>query len=160
MVREQKMYLLFLLFWILLNGKLNLEIFLFGIVISAAIYWFICRYMDYSVKKDIMLIKSTGILFWFLIVLIREIFWANWNVLKLVYSVKYEPEPAIVYFTADFKTGLAKVLLANSITLTPGTISVSVEGDRYCVHCLDKTFSEGIESSDFVRILHRLEANW
>ena len=154
------MYFLFLLFWILLNGKLNLEIFLFGIGISTAVYWFICRYMDYSVKKDIMLAKSLGILLYYMIVLIREIFWANWNVLKLVYSVKYEPEPAIVYFTATFKTGLARVLLANSITLTPGTISVSVEGDRFCVHCLDKTFSQGIESSDFVRILHKMEADW
>jgi len=153
------MYILFLLFWILLNGKVNMEILLFGIVISGAVYWFTCRFLDYSIRKDILLIRKLGILIWFFIILMKEIFLANWNVLKLVYSVKYQPEPALVYFKVPFKTKLARVLLANSITLTPGTISVSVEGDEFCVHCLDRTFSEGIESSDFVRILHRLEAD-
>ena len=48
-------------------------------------------------------------------------------------------------------------MLANSITLTPGTITVSLEGDTYCVHCLDKSMAEGIESSIFVQKLHRIE---
>ena len=151
------MFILFFLFWVVLNGKLNMEIVLFGLAISAAVYWFSCRYLDYSIRKDLILLKKSGILVWFFLVLMKEIFWANWNVLKLVYSVKYEPEPAVVYFKASFRTRIARVLLANSITLTPGTISVSAEGDEFCVHCLDKTFSEGIESSDFVRILHRFE---
>ena len=90
------MYILFLLFWILLNGKVNMEILLFGIVISGAVYWFTCRFLDYSIRKDILLIRKLGILIWFFIILMKEIFWANWNVLKLVYSVKYQPEPALV----------------------------------------------------------------
>lgn len=53
---------------------------------------------------------------------------------------------------------MAKVILANSITLTPGTITVSVEGDVFCVHCLDKELAEGIENSVFVQLLERMEA--
>ena len=48
------MFLLFLLFWILLNGKLNLEIFLFGVCISLAVYLFCCRFLGYSPKKDLV----------------------------------------------------------------------------------------------------------
>ena len=68
-----------------------------------------------------------------------------------------------MYFDTDFKTGLARVLLANSITLTPGTITVSVEDDRFCVHCLDKELAEGMETSVFVKLLKEMEdmeAKW
>ena len=50
------------------------------------------------------------------------------------------------------------MLLANSITLTPGTITVSVEGDRFCVHYLDKELADGVEDSVFVELLKEMEA--
>ena len=152
------MFLLFLGFWILLNGRFTWEIFLFGLGVSAAVYWFICRFMDYSLRKDLLLFKNAGLFLWFLGVLLREIARANLGVLKLILSPKYEPEPALVYFKSDLRTGIGKVLLANSITLTPGTITVSVEGNEFCVHCLDKEMAEGIEDSVFVHIIRRMEA--
>ena len=79
-------------------------------------------------------------------------------VLKIIISPELQPEPAIVYFDTDFKTGIAKVFLANSITLTPGTITVSVEENRFCVHCLDKELAEGLEDSVFVELLREMEA--
>ena len=152
------MFLLFLAFWIILNGRFTWEIFLFGLVVSAAVYWFICRFMDYGLRKDFLLLKNAGLFVLFLGVLIREIARANLGVLRLILSPKYLPEPALVYFKTDLKSGICKVLLANSITLTPGTITVSVEGDEFLVHCLDKEMAEGIEDSEFVRILRRTEA--
>ena len=53
---------------------------------------------------------------------------------------------------------MAKVVLANSITLTPGTITVSVENDSFCVHCLDRELAEGMEDSVFVELLLEMEA--
>lgn len=154
------MYVLLLGFWVLLNGKITLEILLFGLVIAAAVYFFMCRFMDYSFHKDLLLAISTGKLLLYFLVLIREIAIANWNVLKLVYSPEYVPDPAIVRFKADLRSGFAKVLLANSITLTPGTITVSVTGNEFCVHCLDVSYAEGIEESVFVRQLRRMEEDW
>ncbi|MCD2491364.1 Na+/H+ antiporter subunit E [Lacrimispora sp. NSJ-141] len=152
------MYLIFLSFWIMLNGRFTWEIFLFGLAISAAVYFFICRFMDYSLRKDFLLYKNTGLFLTFLGVLVKEIAKANLNVLRLILSQKYRPEPALVYFKTDLKSSICKVLLANSITLTPGTITVSVEGNEFCVHCLDKDMAEGIEESDFVRLLRKMEA--
>ena len=48
---------------------------------------------------------------------------------------------------------------ANSITLTPGTITVSLTDNEYTVHCLDKELAEGISSSVFVKLLTKLEAS-
>ena len=89
--------------------------------------------------------------------LVEEIAKANLSVLKLILSPDVEPEPARVYFTSGLQTGAAKVILADSITLTPGTITVSVEGDRFCVHCLDWEFAEGMEASVFVTYLEEME---
>lgn len=154
------MYIVFVLFWILLNGRFDIEILVFGLVISGAVYAFLCRFLGYSFKKDLCLLKSSGLLLWYALVLIKEIVEANFKVLRFVYSPKYIPEPAICYFRTDLHSGFAKVLLANSITLTPGTITVSVHGDEFCVHALDTSLAEGIEEGGFVHILRKMEALW
>ena len=66
-------------------------------------------------------------------------------------------EPVIVRFRVDLETELARVILANSITLTPGTITVLLEGNEYTVHCLDKCLAEGMEDSSFVKMLQKIE---
>lgn len=66
-------------------------------------------------------------------------------------------QPVIVRFKTDLKTKTARVLLANSITLTPGTITVALQDNEYTVHCLDRRFSEGLSDSVFVRLLHKIE---
>ena len=86
-----------------------------------------------------------------------EILKANIGVMQLILSPKMEVEPKLVRFRTDLKTDLARVILANSITLTPGTITVTLEGDEYLVHCLDKSMAEGMDDSIFVRLLHQLE---
>ena len=151
------MFLLFFAVWMILNGKVTLEICLFGLGISAVLFAFICRYMDYSIRKERLLFRLIPLFLQYFWVLVKEIVKANVAVLKLIVSPELQPEPAIVYFDTDLKTGVAKVLLANSITLTPGTITVSVEDNRFCVHCLDRELAEGVENSVFVELLEKIE---
>lgn len=151
------MYILFFLLWIIFNGRVTTEIVLFGLVISAAVYWFICRFMDFSHKRELAYIKKSGYLVQYFCILIKEIVAANFATLCLVCSSSREAEPVLVQFDMNFKSDTSKFLLANSITLTPGTITVSVENNTFTVHCLDKSFAEGIESSVFVRLLEKME---
>ena len=152
------MYLLFLAVWLILNGKVTAEILLFGIVISAVLFVFTCRFLDYSLHKEILLLRLIPFFIRYFWVLVKEIFKANISVLKIIFSPELQPEPGFVYFDTDFKTQTAKMLLANSITLTPGTITVSVEGNRFCVHCLDQELADGVENSVFVELLKEMEA--
>ena len=157
------MYLILLAVWMILNGRVTLEICVFGIVISALLLFFMCRFMDYSLRKELLLYRMTPFYFLYFWALVKEIVKANVCVLRIITSPDLQPEPAFVYFEEHFRLGLSKVLLANSITLTPGTITVSVEGDRYCVHCLDRELAEGIENSVFVALLKEMEekeAQW
>ncbi len=151
------MYIIFLALWIIFNGNLTLEIFLFGVVIAALLYAFLCKFMDFSIQKDILLWKKAFLLFRYLLILLVEIMKANVTAMKLLFSERYEIEPALVHFRTDLKTKFARALLANSITLTPGTITVSLKGDELWVHCLDKTLAEGLSDGIFVKELERLE---
>ena len=151
------MYVVFFLIWIIFNGQFTLEIAAFGLVISGAMYWFICKFMDYKPRNDLVLCKRVFLLIHYIIVLVKEIFKANIAVFKMVYSAKYQLEPAVVHFTANLNTTFARVLLANSITLTPGTITVSLNDNEYVVHCLDKELAQGIDNSIFVKLLEEIE---
>ena len=75
----------------------------------------------------------------------------------MILTRKERMEPVLVHVHTDLKTETAKMLLANSITLTPGTITVSMTGSELLVHCLDKSLSEGMEDSAFVQVLRKLE---
>lgn len=151
------MYIIFFLIWIIFNGQFTLEIAAFGVVISGFIYWFMCRFLSYNPKTDLVLARKLFQMLYYAFVLVREIIKANFAVIKMIMSSKYEIEPAVVRFKTDLKTPFARILLANSITLTPGTITVSLENDEYVVHCLDKSLAEGINSSIFVTLLRKLE---
>ena len=64
----------------------------------------------------------------------------------------------MVTFDVHFNTEIAKVLFANSITLTPGTITAEIDGDTYRVHALDESFVSGINEGKIIDILRRMEA--
>lgn len=157
------MLLLFFIVWLILNGKVTVEICLFGLGISAVIFYFICKCMDYSWRKELFLYRLLPRIAGYFVVLVKEIAKANVAVMKLVLSPEVQPEPELVLFETDLRTSWGKAILADSITLTPGTITVYVEDQTLCVHCLDRELAEGIESSVFVQALKQMEeeeAKW
>lgn len=151
------MLLLFFLAWVIFNGRLTLEIALFGVAVAGAVFAFVCRFMDYSLKKELHFYRLVPAFVQYLYYLFKEIVLANISVSRMILSRKEEMEPVLVHVRTDLKTETARVILANSITLTPGTITVSLTDDRLLVHCLDKSLSEGMEDSVFVRLLRKME---
>ena len=153
------MYILLLLFWIILNGKITAEILIFGVVLSAAVFWFMCKYLEYSPKYEIFVAKNLPWILVYFVVLIIEIFKAAITVYKRVYSRKIEIQPQMVFFDVDIKSEFLRFVLANSITITPGTITVDVDDNHFCVHALDYTIAEGVEDSVFIKLLKKMEEN-
>lgn len=151
------MLLLLFALWLVFNGKVTLEIVLFGIVLSVAVYLFCWKYLKYSPKRELLALRllPQGIGYFF--VLVKEIVKANCAMIALIVSPKYEVEPVLVTFRTDLKSDLAKTVLANSITMTPGTITVELTEDEFKVHCLDKEMADGLADSVFVRLLRRME---
>lgn len=151
--------MIFVLFalWLVFNGKVTLEIVLFGIVLSAAVYLFCWKFLEYSPKRELLALRllPQGIGYFF--VLVWEVVKANCGAIRLIVSSKYEVEPVLVTFRTELKSDLARTVLANSITLTPGTITVELTDDEFKVHCLDKEMAEGLADSVFVRLLMKME---
>ena len=151
------MSLIFFLAWIIFNGNITAEIVIFGIVISAAVLAFMCKFMEYSMKKEINVYKKS---IWFLayvVLLILEIIKANLVIIPKILTVEEEMDPVIVKFRTSLKSDFTRMLLANSITLTPGTITVALEEDEYTIHCLDTTLAEGLENSEIEKALKKLD---
>lgn len=151
------MFLLFFMLWIIFNGQLTLEIAAFGIVISVLIVLFMCKFMDYSMKKELMFVRLWPWMIQYGFILLWEIVKANVDTAKFILNQKIEVEPQLIHFTSPLKTELGKVILANSITLTPGTITVSLENNEYTVHCLDRDYAGGMDDSVFVHQLLKME---
>ena len=151
------MLLLFFLVWVIFNGRLTLEIALFGVAVAGAVFAFVCKFMNYSLRKELCFYKRMPAFARYLYCLIKEIITANIVVSRMILTRKEQMEPVIVHVHTDLKSETARVILANSITLTPGTITVSMTEDDLLVHCLDKSLSEGMEDSVFVRLLKKME---
>lgn len=152
------MYLLLVLFWVILNGKITWEIVLLGVGFAAAVYLFAYKFLGLTWKREK---KFWKYFLWgieYLAVLLKEIVVANLAVLKIVLSPKIKVHPVLVKFPAPLKSHLLQVILADSITLTPGTITVRLYEEKFEVHCLDESLAHGLDSSVFVKMLKRWEA--
>jgi len=135
-----------LVFWLLLSGKFDLFHLTLGIISCLIIaQW----------TKDLFLRKKAkGISVYFLILpkFIAYSFWLLLQIIKANLSVIYlalHPrminllDPCVIRFKTILKNDFAKVVLANSITLTPGTITIRIEGDEFVVHALTEKIAAG-----------------
>ena len=153
------MVLIYFSLWIIFNGRVTLEILIAGALVSFLLDIFVKKILKINLTGA-TLIKFLKILPEVLIyaaVLLIEIIKANFAITKLVVAPKIEVEPCLVKFKSKLKTHAARVALANSITLTPGTITVSLENDEFLVHALDRNIAEGLQGSLFERLLKRME---
>ena len=150
------MYLFIILLWIILNGRITGEIIIFGILLAVAVSLFAQKVIGYSFEKEREILRNLPLFALYLLVLIKEIIKSSLNVMKLSFG-KEKPEPVIVEFHSGFHTSLQNVLLANSITLTPGTITVFQQDDHFVVHCLRAEYGEGLDECVFVQLLRKMK---
>ncbi len=125
--------------WLLMSGLYEKYLVVGLGAASAILAVYVLRRMD-AVDGDKLELKLSPLKFisynaWLMV----EIAKANWAVAKLIVSGK-SLNQHLFYVPYTQKTDLAQVIFANSITLTPGTISVEVEPGRFLVHAVD--FSE------------------
>ena len=121
--------------WLLLSGVYKTLIIAFGFF-SVILTIFFVRRMDkfdrYQVKFDIRFFKFIGYFFWLLV----EIAKSNWLVTKTILGLNPSIKQHFFKVPCTQETEVGKTTFANSITLTPGTISVEHEGEEIWVHAL------------------------
>ena len=151
------MCILLFLLWIIWNGRLSVEILLFGVLLTALAFLFAIKVLGYSLASERRFWRNLPLFLLYTVNLIREIFKAALAVALLALDAKGKPDPVIVEFYSGLPTDFQNVLLANSITLTPGTYTLFQDKDHFVVHCLRREYAEGMDSSSFVELLRKMK---
>lgn len=131
-------------FWILLSGKFDLFHLTLGVISSALVSFLSADLLMFKEGKNRL---STGVRFlMYLPWLLYQIVLSTLHVtfLALHPRMKDQIDPTIVTFKTKLKTNIAKVALANSITLTPGTITVRIDGQVFYVHAISRKAAAGL----------------
>ena len=89
--------------------------------------------------------------------LIWEIIKANIDVALAIIRPGMPINPAILMVTGSQKSELGRVIYANSITLTPGTVTIELAQDKLCIHALTVTAAEGLATGDMDRRVTAIE---
>ncbi|MFC2188139.1 Na+/H+ antiporter subunit E [Fulvivirgaceae bacterium LMO-SS25] len=126
MVRHLLMNILLTIVWVALNGEFTAGNFLFGFILSLVIMWVVSRSAGSDRSYFTKLPKFVSFLFFFLYELIK----ANIQVAYEVITPKLNMTPGIVKFPLSAETDMEITLLANLISLTPGTLSLDVTEDK------------------------------
>ena len=131
-------------FWIMLSGKFDLFHLTLGVLSSALVSFLSADLLMFKEGKNRLV---TGVRFlMYLPWLLYQIVLSTMHVtfLALHPRMKDQIDPTIVTFKTKLKTNIAKVALANSITLTPGTITVRIEGQVFYVHAISRKAAAGL----------------
>lgn len=150
------MFILFLVLWLIFNGRVTVEILLIGLLIALLVSFLFYKLLGYSFRYDLILLRNLPLLILYFFNLIREIVSAACSVIAVVWNPAKKPEPVMVEFHSGLTESFANVLLANSITLTPGTYTVLQENDRFVIHCLRREYAEKLDKSSFIKLLKKL----
>lgn len=149
-----KRYLLYsiplALLWCFVHGDVTILNFLFGLVLGP----FVIRPFKplYKFGEEVSFKDATTRIpreIKFFVILVYEIIMASLAVGKIVIQPKIDIKPGIIAVPIDSKTNLGITAIANTITLTPGTLTLDVSDDRSVlyVHCIDASDPEGVKES-------------
>jgi len=137
-------------YWLTLSGYFKPLLLSLGGVSILCVVFLINRMkiMDDETVPYLYIPKCLNYFFW----LFREIAKANMDVVRAVLKPQIDVVPGLISLKADQTTDLGKAMFANSITLTPGTVSVSISNDEILVHSL---LSDTVNVEDFAVMAER-----
>ena len=127
-----------------------------GLLTAFLVSFIFYKLIGYPLSYDRLFIRNLPLMVLYVLNLIREIVIASFAVMRIIWNPVRKPEPVMIELHSGLDNSFANVLLANSITLTPGTYTVLQEGDRFVIHCLNRDFAIQEEKSSFIRLLRKM----
>ncbi len=145
-------------FWMLLRGTFDIMDLSIGLIIAILVSVF-SQKLSIKPEEGINVIANIINIFRFLGIFLKDIVKANIQVASLVLQKQPQLEPEFVHLPLKVKTRVARSILGNVISLTPGTLSVEVEEERIIVHVLTEIAKEELKSSPLQDILVEMEGD-
>jgi multicomponent Na+:H+ antiporter subunit E len=140
-----------LVLWFLLSGHFGVADLVMAVFASAVVT---------ALNRDLEQLSEVFRHGWRLLAyvpwILREIWLANLQVVKLVLDPQLPIDPVLVRVPARFSSDLARTVFANSITLTPGTITIEAGPDEFLVHALTRTAADDLVAGAMARRVGRV----
>jgi multicomponent Na+:H+ antiporter subunit E len=122
--------------WLLLTGSLAVQELVAGVLVTAAVT--LIAYPRSGILGGVRWSFGTP---WYIAVYLWvfcvALFKSNFDVARRVLTPSLPIRPGVVQVRTELTSALGRMLLANSITLTPGTLTIDVEGDLLTIHWID-----------------------
>ncbi|MBV1708558.1 MAG: Na+/H+ antiporter subunit E [Erysipelothrix sp.] len=151
------LYTVMMMFWLILIPSYTIENIIAGLLTCLGALWFSSELLIEEEQASIYSKKGIILFFRYVYRLTIEIVKANIDVAKIVLSKKMDIQPHFFKVPLHIHKDLNKVIYANAITLTPGTLSVDIEDDYILVHALTNAAASGIEGSILEKGIIELE---
>lgn len=155
MLQRISLFALLFGFWLLLSGYFTPFLVAAGVGSAAAVVWLAHRMRLVGARSLPVRFGARLLPFW--IWMLKEILKSGWQVARIVLDPRLPISPTMVRFRPSQQSAVGRVVHANSITLTPGTITVEVDTEEFVVHGLTRESAEGCIGSEMDRRIAALE---
>lgn len=140
------LWLTLFLIWLIANNSLALDIVVTGAALAALLAVAFAPFSGaYGCIRWSPRVLFNVLLYF--VVFLEELVKANINVLMLVLSPRIDIHPGIVEIQTTLKSPIGRLVLANSITLTPGTLVVDIKGDTLFIHWINVSSKDPVSAT-------------
>ena len=140
--------------WLLLSGHYTALILSFGAVSSLIVIWFMWRMDRVDEKLDFLPMRPRVL--YYLLWLMWQVVLSNIDLVRRIWDPTLPIRPTWQRLDIKVTSSLAKTLYANSITLTPGTLTTDVREDHFMVHSLSPDGIEDLRKGGMEEQIQRL----
>ncbi len=149
MFHSVSLFIVLYVFWLLLSGFFTAFLLSAGAGAALAVVWFARRMDLVDGEGHPIHLGPKVMLYWPW--LLKEIVKSAWDVSRIIMHPKLPISPTLVRFKPGQRTDVGLVIHANSITLTPGTITIEASSGEFLVHGLTRRGAEGTVQSEMDR---------
>ncbi len=142
-------------FWLVLSGSLNLIDLAFGLILSVLFGVWAAKTL-WAEDAPVLTARQAGQFVLYIPHLLKNMVVSALQVAEVVLDPRMPIDPIIVGHRTPFKREVTRVAYANSITLTPGTLTVDVENNTFYIHGLAESFTDEIASGELEQRLMRV----
>lgn len=138
-------------FWLILSGKYDVFHIIYGVITVIIVMLINKKLFEHKYFPKTNNDKKLNFFSLLLYIpwLFVQIIISSIQVAKVVVFPSKKPHTSLLKFKVNLPNETAKVFLGNSITLTPGTLTISIEGDEFIVHALTDATAQGIIDQSF-----------
>ena len=158
MLRIASLLVALFAFWVLMSGMFSPFLLGLGVASVVAVTW-LARHMEIADREGhpahLRVVAVVSYWLW----LFKEIWLSGLKVARIILDPRLPVSPTLVRFAPSQKTAVGIATHANSITLTPGTITVQANHQEFLVHALTRDGAAGVVESEMNRRVREFEGS-